>query len=315
MLDILSITSVIFVVIGAGYLSVRFGVFSSAEMGTLGKFVVNLALPALIFRAVSSRPIAELANGGYLGSVLIGSLAVFVFGYLWSRRVAGETSQASTFRAMGMSCANSGFVGYPVLLMALPEVASAALAMNMIVDNLVMIPLVLAMAERAHGAGRGRARLAAQIAWRLVRNPIVISLALGVSVSVSGIRLPMVIERPVDILASASAALSLAVIGGTLASLPLRSLNASILSVVVGKLLLHPLAVGLALAVLSAIGFGVGDVQLSAAAIIMASTPVMAIYPILAQRFGEEQNAALAMFVMTLLSFFTISATLAITLP
>lgn len=314
-LDILSITGVIFVLIGTGYVSVRLGVFSSAEMGTLGKFVVNLALPALIFRAVSSRPVGEIANAGYLAALLGGSLAVFVLGYLWSRGISGETPLASTFRAMGMSCANSGFVGYPVLLMALPSVASTALAMNMIVENLVMIPLVLAMAERTRGASAAGGRLAVEITGRLARNPIMIALALGILVSVSGLPMPMVIERPVDVLATASAPLSLAVIGGTLAALPLRSLDASVLPVVVGKLLLHPLAVGLGLVVMSALGLGVGDERLAAAAVVMSAMPAMGIYPILAQRFGEERSAALAMLAMTAFSFFTISATLAIALP
>lgn len=315
MLDTLSITGVIFVLIGVGYLSVRIRLFSAGDMGTLGKFVVNLALPALIFRAVSSRPLGEIVDIGYLGAMLFGSLAVFAFGYLWSRRVTGETAQASTFRAMGMSCSNSGFVGYPVLLMAMPEIASRVLALNMIIENLVMIPLVLAMAEHARGGGITGRRLAVQIALRLARNPIVISLALGIAVSVSGLTMPMVIARPVDILASSSAALSLAVIGGTLAGLPLNRLKAPVASVVIGKLLLHPLAVGLGLALMAALGSGVGDTELAAAAVIMAAMPVMATYPIIAQQFGEERIAALAMFAMTVLSFFTISATLAITLP
>lgn len=315
MLDILSITGVIFVLIGVGFVSVRTAVFSHDEMGTLGKFVVSFALPALIFRAVSSRPIGEIVNVGYLVAMLGGSVAVFALGYLWSRRVAGVSPLASTFRAMGMSCANSGFVGYPVLLMALPSVASTALALNMIVENLVMIPLVLAMAERARGGSVTGGRLAVKIAWRLARNPIVIALALGIAVSVSGLPMPVVIARPVDVLATASAALSLAVIGGTLAALPLRSMGGSVIPVVVGKLLLHPLAVALGLIAMSSFGSGVGDDRLAAAAVIMAAMPAMGIYPILAQRYGEERMAALAMFAMTTLSFFTISAALAVALP
>ena len=87
MLDIFSITGVIFLLIGVGYLSVRLGVFSSTEMAPIGKFVVTFALPALIFRAVAYRPISEIANIGYLAAVVAGSLAVFVFGaFLSSRR-------------------------------------------------------------------------------------------------------------------------------------------------------------------------------------------------------------------------------------
>ena len=313
MFEILSITGVIFVIIGIGFVSVRGGLFSPDDMRTLGKFVVNLALPALILRAVSGRSLSEVANVGYLGAVLFGSLAVFSLGYLWTRRGSGKSAVVSTFGAMGMSCANSGFVGYPVLLMVLPEVASIALALNMIVENLVMIPLVLIMAEYSRNTGIAGGKLAQQIAVRLIRNPIVIALLLGLAVSASGITLPKLIERPIDIFASASAAVSLAVIGGTLASLPLRSLNASVISVVIGKLVIHPLAVALGLFLMTMIGLGVGNDQLAAAAVIIAATPVMAIYPILAQRYGEDHYASLAMLVMTALSFITISVVLAIT--
>lgn len=314
MIDILSITGTIFVVIGAGYLAVRLGLFSSGEMQTLGKIVVNFALPALIFRAVSTQPIGEFANAGYLGAVLIGSLAVFLSGYVWSRRVAGESASASTFSAMGMSCANSGFIGFPVLHIALPDVASNALALNMIIENLVMIPLVLIMAEYSRGGDTAGIQLFGQIAKRLARNPIVIALALALAVSASGVALPSVISRPVDMFASASAALSLVVIGGTLAGLPLREIKTPVLRITVGKLFLHPLAIGLSLVGMSVIGVGVVDERLAAAAIILASTPVMSIYPILAQSYGEERTAALAMLTMTAFSFVSLSIVLSVVL-
>lgn len=313
MFEILSITGTIFVVIGAGFLSVRLGLFSSQEVQTLGKFVVNFALPALILRAVSTQPIGEFANVGYLGAVLIGSLVVFWSGFFWSRRAAGEGASASTFSAMGMSCANSGFVGFPVLLIALPEVASKALALNMIIENLVMIPMVLILAEYARGGDAKRAQLVRQIAKRLARNPIVIALVLGLALSASGVSVPKVISNPIDMFASASAAVSLAVIGGTLASLPFQKLEPAVFRITFGKLVLHPLAIGLSLFAVSLLGVGVQDDRLVAAAIILASTPVMAIYPILAQSYGEARTASLAMLVMTAMSFLTMSFVLALT--
>ncbi len=314
MLDILSITGTIFVVIGTGYLSVRLGLFSSQEVQTLGKFVFNFALPALILRAVSTQPIGEFANVGYLGAVLIGSLVVFWSGYYWSRRAAGESASASAFSAMGMSCANSGFVGFPVLLIALPDVASKALALNMIIENLVMIPMVLIMAEYARGGDAKGTLLVRQIAKRLARNPIVIALILGLAISASGVSMPAVIAQPIDMFASASAAVSLAVIGGTLASLPIRRLEPSVFRITFGKLVLHPAATGLGLLGMSMLGLGVQDDRLVAAAIIFASTPAMSIYPILAQSYGEARAASLAMLVMTAVSFLTMSIFLGLTI-
>ncbi|MGP6089988.1 AEC family transporter [Antarctobacter jejuensis] len=315
MLDILSITGVIFVLILTGYLTVRLGAFAASDMVVFGKFVVTLALPALVLRAVTSRPLAEIANPGYLGAFLLGSLLVFALAYLWSRQLTHAAPATSTFRAMGMSCANSGFVGYPVMLMALPEIAAPALAMNMIVENLVFIPLTLICAEHARRDEGSAGRIALRIAGRLARTPVIIALFLGLVISASGLALPGILARAIDITAASSAALSLVVIGGTLVGLSVHSVNARVLFVAMGKLVLHPLAVALSLLIMALLGFAVTDPDLAAAAVIMAAMPVMGIYPILAQRYGEGQEAALTMFVMTILSFVTITVTLALTLP
>ncbi|MBL8658424.1 MAG: AEC family transporter [Rhodospirillales bacterium] len=152
---ILSTTGAIFAVIALGYLSVRVSFFHDADMRVFGKYVVGFALPALIFHAISARDVGEILNAGYLAAYLGGSLAVFAGGYAWSRKVSGLSPITSTFQSMGMACANSGFVGYPILLMVMPPIASTALALNMIVENLVMIPLVLALAEHASGGSAG----------------------------------------------------------------------------------------------------------------------------------------------------------------
>lgn len=307
MLEVLSITGVVFVLIAIGYLSVYASVFSGAELATLGKYVVNFALPALIFRAVTSRPIGEVVNAGYLGAYLFGSVLAFAAGYVWSRRGIGAEPTQSTFDGMGMSCANSGFVGYPILLMALPAIASTALALNMIVENLVMIPLVLVMAERARGGTIRGWTLTRQIGGRLARNPIVLALCVGLVVSVLEVPVPAIIREPINIIALSSAALSLLVIGGTLVGLPIGRLDVRVPVVVAGKLLLHPALVWLGLMAMGALGVGVGDAALGHAAILLAAMPSMGIYPILAGRYGQQDVAALAMLVMTVLSFVTVS--------
>jgi hypothetical protein len=210
---------------------------------------------------------------------------------------------------MGMSCTNSGFIGYPVLQMTLPAVAGTALALNMIVENLVMIPLVLALAERGRAASSGGA-LAPVVLRRLAGNPIVLSLIAGLGVAVAGVGLPAVVVQPLDVLARSSAAVSLIVIGGSLVGLPKGGLRAAVMPVVLGKLLLHPLLVGLFLLAPPLVGWPPVKHDLVIAGVLMASVPAMGIYPILAQRYGVGQVAAVAMLAMTVLSFFTISAAL-----
>ena len=96
---------------------------------------------------VMERDIGEILNIGYLSAYLAGSLLIFAGGSAWSRRVSGLTPLASTFQSMGMSCANSGLVGYPILLMAMPAVASTALALNMIVEKMPELAQAFATLE------------------------------------------------------------------------------------------------------------------------------------------------------------------------
>ena len=57
MLDILGITGPIYIAIALGYAVTRAGLFSRADMRVLGKFVIHVALPAMLFNALSQRRI------------------------------------------------------------------------------------------------------------------------------------------------------------------------------------------------------------------------------------------------------------------
>jgi predicted permease len=307
-LNILAITSPIFALMGVGYASTRWGVFAKADMRVLGKFVLNLALPALIFKAMASRPVAEVFNATYLVAYALGSLGAMAVVYAVCRRGLGLAPIKATFCAMGCSCSNSGFVGYPIVLLSLASVAGVSLALNMVVENLLVIPLLLFMAERARGSDLGAGRAVVQALQRLAVNPLVLGLVGGLLVSASGVTLPAPVARTVDMLAMASGAVSLLVIGGTLVGLPLRGLSLRVLPLALGKLVLHPFLVWLALAVLPWLGFEPLEPALHTAAVLCAAMPMMGIYPTLAQPHGQEEWTAVALLVTTVVSFLTLSA-------
>lgn len=310
MLEILAITGPIYITIGVGFLATRLGLFSKADMRVFGKFVINLALPALLFNALAQRQIGEILNGSYLLAYLAGTLAVVGLGYFWCRRFAGLNPTISTVYVMGMSCPNSGFVGYPILLLTLAPVAGVALALNMIVENIVVLPLLLALAERGHGDAGPWQRLIGPALKRLATNPMIIGVVAGFAISILGWKLPDPVARSVTLFATASSALSLFVIGGTLVGLPMRGMGPRVAPIVTGKLLFHPLAVLLALFALPLLGLPALDPSLRMAVVLLAAMPMMSIYPILAQTYGGEDFSAPALLVTTTASFFTLSGLL-----
>lgn len=306
MLSILSITGPIYLAVLLGYACTRLGLFAKADMRLFGKFVINLALPALLFNALSSRSVGEILNPGYMAAYALAGLLMIGVGLVVARVLARQPLHYASMFAMGMSCPNSGFVGYPVVLLTLGgSVAGVGLALNMMVENLLLIPLLLALADLEGSRGE-----AGQVVLRtlkgLVRNPMIIAIVAGLLASLLGWTPPLPLARTVNLFAQASGALSLFVIGGSLAGQSLRGMGPAVLQITLGKLVLHPL---LMFAVLGWL-VPVADPQLRTAVLLTTAMPIMGIYTILSQRHGHEGISAAALLATTAASFFTLSGLL-----
>ena len=310
MQEIFSITAPIYLALIIGFVCTRAGLFTKPDLRALGKFVVNVALPAMIGNAIASRPLREIFNPSYLLAYGGASLAVMGLGLWWFRRRAVPAGANRAIYAMGMCCSNSGYVGYPILLLALPAVAGVALALSMVVENVVMIPLLLTMAEREAGTLGSGKRVPLQVLRRLLSNPLILGLLGGLLVSLSGWVLPAALARTVTLFSVASGGLSLFVIGGALVGLPMAGLARQVLPIAGGKLLLHPLAVLLTTGLLQTLGLAPLEPSLRLAAVLLAAMPMMGVYPLLAQKYGQEALASAALLLTTVCSFATLNVLL-----
>ena len=308
MLDILAITGPIYFVVAVGWVCTRAGLFARTDMRVFGKYVVNLALPALLFNALSQRSVAEVFHPGFIAAFAIGGVAANLLGVLWARRFAGKPLSEAAVVGMGMSCPNSGFIGFPLVLQVFgPVSAGVGLALAMVVENFLLLPLSLALADAGAGEGgssRGERlrRALVQSLWGVLRNPMIWGIALGFLFSVLGWRLPQPVARTVDLFAAACASLSLFVIGGSLVGIRLRGMARDVAVIAAGKLLLHPLLVLAAVLLLPPM-----ERELQQVVVLMAAVPMLGIYPILAQRHGHDALAAAAQLVATVASFASLS--------
>ena len=306
MLDILAITGPIYLAIALGYATTRWGVFARADMRVFGKFTLYLALPALLFNALSQRSVAEILNGQYLLAYALSTLVVMGAALIWTRKVQRRSLSYSSMMVMGMTCPNSGFVGFPIILLTLGPVAGVALALNMVVENLLLIPILLAVADSDGGAPGQWRKALQQTLIGLVKNPMIIGITAGFLFSWSGVHIPTPLSRTVTLFAQASGALSLFVIGGSLVGLQVQGLKGPVTLIALGKLIVHPLVMLITLWWL----VPVDDPALRMAALITAALPMLGIYTILSQRHGHEATSAAALLVTTVCSFFTLSGLL-----
>ena len=306
-MPILDITAPIFLVIALGYGAVRLGFFARGDVATLSAFALRFTLPALIFRALAQRPLREIADAGYLVGYAGASLAVFALVFVVSRTLQGTDTARSALKAMAASVANSGFIGFPIVLAAMgPADAGLGLALNMLIENLIMIPLTLAIAESGGRAGETLPRMVLDTARRLAGTPMIQAIVVGLLFSLSGLGLPLVLTRTIDMLAGASATVSLFAIGGALVGLRTGGMMRDIALPIVGKLVVHPLAVAAAMALLPGV-----TPDLRKMAVLFAAIPVLTLFPLLGERFGAQAMCSAILLVQIVLSFATVTALLA----
>ena len=305
MSNILAITGPIYLSIAVGFAATRSGVLTKADAQVLGRFVLTFALPAMLFNALASRDFQEVIHPVYLTAYALGSLVAF--GTMWGvgRWIAGRDMTLRAFMGMGSSCSNTGYIGYPILLQVIGPSAGVGLALCLLVENLLMIPLSLSLAESGQAGPMRWQRQVIESVKRMARAPLMWAIVLGFFFSMMGWHLPQALARTVDLFAAACAGTALFVNGASLVGLRVQGLVSQVSGIALAKLVLHPLAVAFFLWWLGPI-----EPRLQVSAILLAAMPMLGIYPLFAQRFGRDGFCAAALLVTTVCSFFTISALL-----
>ncbi len=306
---ILSITAPIFILIGLGYISVLTRLISRDTTRGMGIFVITIALPALIVRGMANKPLGESMDIDFLVAYTLASLLVFALGMIVYRRVRKVGTAAMSLAGLGMSSSNSGFIGVSICAMVLgTEPASRAVAMTILVESMLMIPMAMAIADSAggHADVRVMARVRTTVK-RLARSPLLIAICVGLVLAAFRIPLPEVALRVIDMLAMAAAPVALFAVGGNLYGLRPKGMLTDATAISAGKLIVHPLATALFFLLFPGM-----DPLMRSAGILFAAAPMLSIFPILGMRYGLEDQCSATLLMGTIFSFVTISVTIAL---
>lgn len=151
MLNILSVIGPLFIAMALGFAAVRAGAYDKTDIRILGRFVIQLALPALLFKSLAERSFGEIINLDYLGAYASGSLIALAVACSGAFFLKNLSRPALGMMAIGSSLSNSGFIGFPLILQFLGSGATVAIALSMLVENLLILPMSLIIAESARG--------------------------------------------------------------------------------------------------------------------------------------------------------------------
>ena len=288
----------VFLVIALGYGLRGIGFLREDTATALSRFVFYVAAPVLLLRSLAHTSFAHSAQLVTVGVVLGASVLMAILSYGLLRRAAPSRRGVM---AQGTHRSNTFFFGLPVAVSALGEdvVGHAAVLIGSVVIayNLLAVPL-LTLPHRELSARSASLWLGA--ARRIVLNPLILGVAGGVLLSVTGLTLPPVLDRPVEMVGRTALPLALVCLG---AGLDVRRLRADVvptLLVSACKLILYP---GLVWLGLRRLGMSGADLQLP---VILMASPVAVVSFIMAKEMqGDERLAGAIVIGSTLLSVVT----------
>ncbi|MEL6642416.1 MAG: AEC family transporter [Pseudomonadota bacterium] len=304
MVDILLQTLPFFALIGLGYWAGRTGFFNDEATAYLTKFVFYFALSAMLFRFSANLSLAEVLDWNFVGAYLSGTLVI----YLLATLVALFRSRGVEEAAVEAQCAvigNVGFLGVPMLVLLLGEAAVGPVLLVLAVDLTVFGSLIVILIT---GSRDGRMTLGVlrTVGLGLLRNPMIVSISLGLFWSAYALPIPGPVNEFLSILGAAATPGALFAIGASLASKSAERVSVAVwLSTC--KLALHPAAVAIAALMFFPVEPYAAGVMIAAAAL-----PVAGNVFILAQHYGvAPQRVSATILISTVVSVLTVSGVVA----
>ncbi|NUB46361.1 AEC family transporter [Fertoebacter nigrum] len=304
MLPILMKTLPFFALIGLGFWAGRVRFFSPEATAYLTKFVFYFALSAMLFRFAANLSLAEIYSTRFALAYLTGCTVVYLlaFGVAMLRRISiAEGAVEAQCAVIG----NTGFLGVPMLVVLLGAQAAGPVLMVLSID-LIVFSSVITLIITATREGRMRLGIVKVLGMGLLKNPMIVSMVLGLAWSGTGMAVPAPVNDFLGLLGAAATPGALFAIGASLATKSAERVQvAAWLSFC--KLILHPLAVAFCALVLFKVEREAAGVMIAA-----ASLPVAGNVYILAQHYGvAPQRVSASILISTAVSILTVSAVIA----
>ncbi len=304
MLAIFLKTLPFFALIALGYWAGRTRFFTPEATAYLTKFVFYFALSAMLFRFAANLSLAEVLDWTFVSAYLWGT----AFVYLIATAVALLRWRGIEEAAVEAQCAvigNVGFLGIPMLALLLGENAVGPVLMVLAVDLVVFGSLIVILITGSRD-GRPSLGIFKTIGIGLLKNPMIVSIGLGLLWSSFALPIPGPVNEFLAILGAAATPGALFAIGASLAGKSAERISvAGWLSFC--KLVLHPAAVAVAALLIFPVEPYAAGVMIAAAAL-----PVAGNVYILAQHYGvAPTRVSASILISTAISIVTVSVVIA----
>ena len=286
----------------SGYICVRMQMISTLQIQALSGFVIKVALPALLFYALANKSMADLWHPAYFIAYGGGSLLLYLLAFFLCRYFFKENLTHSAVLAMGGSMSNTGFMGTAILTLLLGNHATVYISLTLIIENLLILTLMLTLAEAGFEQKQPIQRLLWQTLKKLLKNPVILAVILGMSCAVLKVQLFTPLNQALMMIGHTASPLALFVIGGSLVGLSLKALNKMGWMLVVCKTFVMPALIFILLSQFSAV-----SKEMLYAGTLLAALPMPAAFGMFGQHYDLNEKAIAPLILSTLIGFIGVS--------
>lgn len=233
----------VFLTILCGFLLTYVKVISREGVPFLAKIAMNAFIPAMLFQTLSQSDISAHFDlrlwGSYYSGVLLNFALVFVVARLWLR---AKTDEAAV-TAMGGVFSNVVLLGIPLVQAVYGEEGLVPLLIVLSIHPLTLLGITILIVEGARGGDGHWLPKVGRSIWRVVKNPIIIAIVLGVLASLFELRMPEMIDGTLERFRTAGPTIALLLVGAGLYGQSVRgNLSASLLCTS-AKMIVQPILV------------------------------------------------------------------------
>ncbi|KWE99499.1 AEC family transporter [Burkholderia pseudomultivorans] len=202
----------VFALILAGFACRRFGVLGPTAASELNKFVVWLALPALLFDVMAHSTWQQLDQSTFIATFSIACLAVFV-PVLLVQLARGRHLADASVDAIAAAYPNTGYIGFPLGMLTFGAASQTPTTIATILVACVLFALAIVLMETGLQTERAPHRLGVKVLLSLAKNPLIVAPLAGVAVSAAGVVLPASGETFLKLLGGAASPCALVSLG------------------------------------------------------------------------------------------------------
>lgn len=231
----------VFLVIGFGYGARRMGWFSDAGVDGLMVFTQKFAIPCLLFTAIANLDLSQSFDLRLLASFYAGAIAGFTLGICGARYLFKRPWADSV--AIGFAClfSNTVLLGLPISERAYGADSLAANFAIIAVHSPFCYLIGITAMELVRNRGASGLQTVYAILKAMFKNALILGLAFGFAVNLSGITLPHVFTDAVDMMVRTALPAALFGLGGVLVRYRPEGDMVTVLYMIFLSLILHPL--------------------------------------------------------------------------